>query len=480
MGNEIIIDPVTRIEGHSKITIQLDEAGEVRDAHFHVTQFRGFEKICEGRPFAEMPSITARICGICPVSHLLASAKACDALLAVEIPPTAAKLRRIMNLAQVVQSHALSFFHLSSPDLLFGLDSNPAKRNILGVIESHPQLAKDGIALRKFGQEIIAMLGGKRIHPAWAVPGGVSEPLSEEKRERILSMIPEAAALIERTLSWFKEILEQFRDEIRIFGNFPSLFMALVTPHEEGSHHALLEHYDGVLRFVDASGDIVLDGIEPTRYQEYLAEAVEPFSYLKSPFFKPAGYPDGMYRVGPLARLNVIDRCGTPKADAEWTEFRALRRAVILSSFHQHYARLVEILYGIERMEQILNERDILDKHVRAFAKPNRFEGIGVAEAPRGTLFHHYTIDQNGLIKSVNLVIATGHNNLAMNRSVKQVAQHYVKSSHLQEGMLNRVEAVIRCFDPCLSCSTHAIGRMPLHIQVLGPGGEVIDEMRRS
>ena len=377
MEKQILIDPVTRIEGHSKITIQLDDAGEVQDAHFHVTQFRGFEKFCEGRPFAEMPSITARICGICPVSHLMASAKAGDALLAVQIPPTAAKLRRLMNLAQIVQSHALSFFHLSSPDLLFGMDGDPAKRNILGVIGAHPQLAKDGIMLRKFGQEIIALLGGKRIHPAWAVPGGVSEALSEEKRDRILAMLPEAVTLIERTLFWLKDILEQFRDEIRIFGNFPSLFMGLVTPHAAGSHNALLEHYDGVLRFVDASGNIVLDSVDPVNYQEYLAEAVEPYSYLKSPYFKPSGYPEGIYRVGPLARLNVVDRCGTPKADAEWTEFRALRRGVILSSFHQHYARLVEILYGIEGIGQILNETDILDKHVRAFAQPNRFEGMG-------------------------------------------------------------------------------------------------------
>ena len=480
MAKQILIDLVTRIEGHSKITIQLDDQGEVADAQFHVTQFRGFEKFCEGRPFTEMPSLTARTCGICPVSHLIASAKACDALLAVEIPPTAARLRRLMNLAQLVQSHALSFFHLSSPDLLLGMDSDPAKRNIFGVVEAHPTLAKDGIALRKFGQEIIAMLGGKRIHPAWAVPGGVSEPLSEEKRLKILEMIPEARAIIVRTLSWFKDILENFRDEIRTFGNFPSMFMGLVSSHPALEHNALLEHYDGKLRFVDASGNIVLDQVDAARYQDYIAESVEPFSYLKSPFFKSLGYPDGIYRVGPLARLNIIDRCGTPKADQEWTEFRALRRGVILSSFHQHYARLIEILYGIERIEQILLEADILDKHVRAFAKPNKLEGIGVAEAPRGTLIHHYKIDENGLIKWVNLIIATGHNSLAMNRSVKQVAQRYVKGAHLQEGMLNRVEAVIRSYDPCLSCSTHAIGQMPLHIRLIGPSGEVLDEKLRN
>jgi NAD-reducing hydrogenase large subunit len=304
-----------------------------------------------------------------------------------------------------------------------------------------------------------------------------------------LAVLPEAVTLIERTLSWYKDILDQFRGEIRVFGNFPSMFMGLVGNERERRERAgtsgnggtaLLEHYDGALRMVDAEGRIVLDRVDPANYQNYLAEAVEPFSYLKSPYFKPVGYPEGIYRVGPLARLNIIDRCGTPRADAEWAEFRALQQGVILSSFHQHYARLVEILYGIERIEQILREPDILDKHVRAFAKANRSEGIGVAEAPRGTLFHHYTIDENGLIQSVNLIIATGNNNLAMNRSVKQVAQHYVKGSRLQEGMLNRVEAVIRCFDPCLSCSTHAIGRMPLHIELLGPGNEVLDEVKRN
>jgi len=480
MSKTILIDPVTRIEGHSKISIFLDDSGEVTDARFHVTQYRGFEKFSEGRPFTEMPSLTARTCGICPVSHLMASAKACDALMAVEIPQTATKLRRIMNLAQLVQSHALSFFHLSSPDLLFGMDADPARRNILGVVEAHPQLATDGVMLRKIGQEIIALLGGKRIHPAWVVPGGVSEPLSEEKRDKILSMIPEAYAISHRTLAWYKDVLEQFREEIRTFGNFPSMFMALVTPQQQGEHKAELEHYDGVLRFVDASGNIVEDQVDPSLYQDYIAEAVEPYSYLKSPFFKALGYPKGIYRVGPLARLNVIDRCGTPKADMEWAEFRALRRGVILSSFHQHYARLVEILYGIERIEQLLNEPDILSNHVRAFAKPNKFEGVGVAEAPRGTLIHHYKIDDNGLITWANMIIATGHNNLAMNQSVKQVAQHYVKSDKLKEGMLNRVEAVIRTYDPCLSCSTHAIGRMPLLVELIGHGGTVLDSVRRD
>jgi NAD-reducing hydrogenase large subunit len=474
MAQRIVIDPVTRIEGHAKITIQLDEDGNVADAWFHVTQLRGFEKLCEGRPFSEMPSLMARICGICPVSHLLASGKACDQLLAVRIPEPAIKLRRLLNLAQIVQSHALSFFHLSAPDLLLGMNSDPRKRNIFGLIETNPQIAKDGIRLRKIGQTIIELLAGKRIHPAWVVPGGVSEPLTVEKRDQILSMLPEAKEIALRTLQWFKRSLEDFRDEIRTFANFPSLFLGLVTP--EGKW----ECYHGRVRVVDENGHIVADQLDPTEYQEYIGEATEPWTYLKFPYYKPMGYPDGMYRVGPLARLNIIDGFDTPLAEQEWVEFRELERGAILSSFYYHYARLIEILHAVEKMEELLNDPDILSKHVRAIAGLNNLEGIGVAEAPRGILIHHYKVNEGGLMEWANLIIATGHNNLAMSKGILQVAKHFINGKQLDEGMLNRVEAVIRAFDPCLSCSTHAVGRMPLHIQLIGPDGTLLDELRRD
>jgi len=479
-GQTITIDPISRVEGHGRVTIQLDASGAVTDAKFHVTQIRGFEKFCEGRPFHEMPSITARICGICPVSHLLASAKACDALLAVKVPPTGVKLRKLINYAQYTQSHALSFFHLSSPDLLLGMDSDPAKRNIFGVIEKHPDLAKDGIRLRAIGQQIIEWLGGKRVHPAWIVPGGVNAPLTAQRREQIQAVLPEAMGIINRTLDFYKSVLENFRDEIRTFGNFPSMFMSLVSPHDPDEHNATLEHYDGVLRFVDESGNVVKDNADPSRYFDYIGEATEDFSYLKAPYYLARGYENGMYRCGPLARLNVIDRTGTPKADREWAEFRALRRGVILSNFHNHYARLVEILFALERMDQLLNERDILDSHVRAIAGANAHEGVGVIEAPRGTLIHHYKINSEGLITWANLIVASGNNNLAMNRSVLQVAKHYVKGAKLTEGMLNRVEAVIRTYDPCLSCSTHAAGKMPLHVELRDAEGSLVQTLRRD
>ncbi len=474
MSQRIVIDPVTRIEGHAKITIYLDDAGAVADARFHVTEFRGFEKFCEGRSLWEMPAITSRICGICPVSHLLASAKAGDRILSVTIPPAAVKLRRIMNLAQIIQSHSLSFFHLSAPDLLLGLDSDPASRNVFGLIAAEPELARGGIRLRQFGQEIIEILGGRKIHPSWAVPGGVREPLTEEGRFHIRDRIPEAQATALNAIDRFKRLLDDYQQETEVFGNFPSLFMGLVTA--DGAW----EHYDGYLRFMDSEGNILADGLDPTRFEEFLGEAVEPWSYLKFPYYKPLGYPAGMYRVGPLARLNICTHIGVPLADQELREFRDRGKGTVLSSFFYHYARLIEILGSIEHIAQLLDDPDILSSHLRAHARINQLEGIGVSEAPRGTLFHHYHVDENGLMKKINLMIATGQNNLAMNRIVTQIAQHYIHGPEIPEGMLNRVEAGIRAFDPCLSCSTHAAGQMPLHVQLIAMDGSLLDEVWRD
>ena len=475
MAKTVVIDPITRIEGHAKISIYLNDGNEVDDVRFHVVEFRGFEKFCEGRPMAEMAGITARICGICPVSHLLASAKTGDKILAVKVPPAADKLRRLMNLAQITQSHALSFFHLSSPDFLLGWDSNPATRNIFGLIAADPDLARGGIRLRQFGQQILEILGGKKIHSAWAVPGGVRSPISEEGRSWIRDRLPESRATAEHALNLFKRLLDQFQDEVQAFGNFPSLFMGLVTRNGEW------EHYDGVLRFKDSEGKIVADNLSEDNYKDFIGEAVENWSYLKFPYYKPLGYPDGMYRVGPLARLNICDRIGTPDADRELQEMRDRAGGkAVTSSFFYHYARLIEILAAIEKIEQLLDDPDIVSPRTRSIADINSLEGIGVSEAPRGTLFHHYQVDENGLIKKVNLIIATGQNNLAMNKTVTQIAKHYIKGNEIPEGMLNRVEAGIRAFDPCLSCSTHAAGQMPLHVQLIAADGTILNEVYRN
>jgi NAD-reducing hydrogenase large subunit len=474
MSERIVIHPVTRIEGHAKISIDVDDAGEVISARFHVTEFRGFEKICEGRPFHEMPGLMSRVCGICPVSHVLASSKAGDRLLGVEVPSGAVKQRRLVNYAQVLQSHALSFFHLSAPDLLLGMDSPPEKRNIFGLLERDSGFVRRGIRLRQFGQRIIELAGGKRIHPAWGVPGGVLHAIGAPERDEILTWIPEALESMDVAIARLKPVLDSMAQEIEHMGNFPTLFLGTVTP--EGA----LEYYDGVIRIADAEGNIVADGLDPLRYATFLGEASEDWSYVKFPYYKPLGYPGGKYRVGPLARLNVAQSAGTPRADREMREFKQRAKGAVCQSFHYHLARLIEMLHSIERIQELMEDPEILSQDIRAKAMLNRLEGIGSCEAPRGTLFHHYQVDSNGLVKKANLLIATAQNNLAMNMAVEQAARRFVSPRSIGEGMLNRVEAAIRCFDPCLSCSTHAIGRMPLIVELRNPAGDLLDRQERS
>ena len=467
----ITIDHVTRIEGHAKITIYLDDAGHVSNTQFHVTQVRGFEKLTEGRPYYEMPGITARICGICPVSHLLASSKACDAIMAIRVPPAGQMLRDLLHCAQFVQSHALSFFYLSAPDLLLGMGSDPAKRNVLGLIEKHPELARDGIELRKFGQQVIESLAKERVHPSWVVPGGVNAPMAREVRDQILAALPQANAIAGRTLDLFKSKIDGFQEEIAHFGSAPTAYTGMVDA--EGD----LRLYDGKLRFRGADGVILRDQIAAEQYADFIAEATQRDSYLKAPYYVPEGYPRGVYRVGPLARLNAADRCGTPRADRELQEFRQRFGRVAHSSFLYHYARLIEIIHALERMERLLEDPRILETHVRAKAGVNALEGVGMIEAPRGTLIHHYKVNEQGAIEWANLIVATGHNVLAMNRSIQQVSEHFVNGNKLEEGMLNRVSAVVRAYDPCLSCSTHALGQIAMRVQLVGPDGRLLDEL---
>ncbi len=472
MNRIIVIDPLTRIEGHAKISIYLDDSGMVSDARFHVTEFRGFERFCQGRPLAEMPGITARICGICPVSHLLASSKSADKILSVAIPVSAQKLRRLLNLAQIIQSHALSFFHLSSPDFLLGWESDIAKRNIFGLMEANPEVARAGIRLRQFGQGIIELLAGRKIHANWSVPGGVLTCLSAEGKDWIGERIAESLHTIEMALDLFKKLLDkQFSQEVEVFGNFPSLFMSLVG--QQGQW----EHYDGKIRFVDSNSNIVSDNLSEDDYPQFIGESVESWSYLKFPYYRPWGYPNGIYRVGPLARLKVCQYIGSELADREFREFRSRSGN---SSFYYHYARLIEILACLEKIQDLIEDQDLYSDRLRSQAGINQLEAVGVSEAPRGTLFHHYQVDKNGLIAKVNLIIATGQNNLAMNKTIAEIAKHYIKGcAQIPESLLNRVEAGIRCYDPCLSCSTHAIGQMPLQIELIDANGAIVGEISR-
>ena len=474
MSRKITINPISRLEGHGKVTIHLDPAGEVQDAYFHVTQFRGYERFTEGRPFEEMPIITQRICGICPVSHQLASSKACDAILGVEIPETARRLRELLHMGQYIQSHALHFFHLASPDLLLGWDSDPAKRNVVGVVEKFPEIALKGIQLRKFGQEIIKALGGKKVHPAFSIPGGVTNPLSPQDRDTLLNGFNEAYNTYDIAVDIIKKWGEKNLEEVKRFANFESNYAGLVD--ENGSPNM----YEGKLRITDSNKKVLAE-FDPSEYLTFIGEHVEPWSYLKFPFFKPLGYPKGCYRVGPLGRLNAADNMSTPKADKEFKSYQQMTENGLRGcSLLYHYTRLIELLNCLERAEELLKDDQICGTEIRITADPSNTEGVGVIEAPRGTLIHHYWVDKYGVIKKANLIVATGHNNIAMNRSVQLVAKEYIHNGEVKEGLLNRVEGAIRCYDPCLSCSTHALGQMALKIQIYSHDRKLLNEIQKG
>ncbi len=467
-GQKITIEPVTRIEGHGRVTIHLNDRGKVEKSFFHVDEFRGLEKFSEGRPYFEMPQITQRICGICPVSHHLASAKTCDGIARVDPPRPAVLLRELLHMAQMVQSHGMHFFYLAGPDLVLGFDADPAIRNVFGIIQADPQLALKAVDLRRYGQQIIERLGGKRVHPNFAVPGGVNAPLSSKDREAIASELGARSGSPRR--GWADRRLGRGKQgPCPAFASFPSNYMGMVDI--EGG----LQIYDGEIRVSDPAGKL-LEQFQPRDYLAIVAEHVEPWSFLKFPYYRKQGWPEGAYRVGPLGRLNVIDKIATPLAQEEFKRFRALGNGrPVEGSLFYHYARLIELIYALERIEQLLAEPDILSIDIRAYgpAKPSS-GGVGVIEAPRGTLIHDYSVDANGLLTRANLIVATGHNNWAMNQAVESVAKAFVHGPMVPEGMLNRVEAAVRCYDPCFSCSTHAMGKMPLEVTLVGPDGRPV------
>ena len=393
----------------------------------------------------------------------------------VEPPRTAKLLRELMHMGQTVQSHGMHFFHLAAPDLLFGFDSDPATRNVFRIIKEDPELALKAVNLRRFGQQIIERLGGKRIHANFAVAGGVNAPLTKENRKSIASELKAMTAIAKDAISIAKGWLEANKESADSFASFPSSYMGIVD--KEGG----LQLYDGEIRVKDASGKKIAQ-FKPEKYLDHIAEHVEPWSFLKHPYLKKQGFPQGFYRVGPLGRMNVIDKIGTPMAQEEFKVFRKVNGGkVVEGSLYYHYARMIEVLYCVERIGQLLDDPDIMSNNVRIFPSPEirPGHGVGVIEAPRGTLFHDYSTDENGILTRVNLIVATGNNNWAMHTASGMVAKQYVDGNKLTEGMLNRVEAAIRCYDPCLSCSTHAIGRMPLQITLVAADGTVLDRISR-
>jgi NAD-reducing hydrogenase large subunit len=475
MGTQkITIEPVTRIEGHAKVTVHLKENGDVEHAYLHVNEFRGFEKFCENRMFFEMPSITPRICGICPVSHHLASAKVCDQIVGAPPPKPANMLRELMHMGQIIQSHGMHFFELAGPDLLLGFDADPAIRNVVGLIGANPGLAVKAVRLRKFGQEIIHTLGQRKIHPNFAVPGGVNKALKAADRDAILAGWDEAMATTQVGLGIMKDWAAANKEDIDKFAVFPTGYFGLVTP--KGS----LELYQGDCRLIDRKGNL-LEQFPASNYLDYISEHVEDWSYLKFPYYKKLGFPGGVYRVGALGRLNASDQIDTPIANAELQIFKSLNGGKpVENTLYYHYGRLIEILFAMERVKVLLDDPDILSTDILNTTRNIQPEAVGVIEAPRGTLFHHYWVNENGQITKVNLIVSTGHNNWAMSEAVDSVAKTYINGQVVREGLLNRVEAAIRAYDPCLSCSTHALGQMPIMIDIVDAGGAVVKTLKRD
>jgi NAD-reducing hydrogenase large subunit len=471
---KITIEPVTRIEGHAKVTIHMNDDDQVDHAYFHVNEFRGFEKFCEGRMFYEMPQITPRICGICPVSHHLAAAKAGDIILGVTPPRPATLLRELMHMGQIIQSHGMHFFELAGPDLILGFDAEPAIRNVVGLIGADPELTVRAVQLRKFGQDIIFQVGGRRIHPNFAVPGGVNHALTAEKRDHMRQGIDKAIETTQIGLQLFKDWADANIADIEKFAVFHTGYFGLVTPENS------LELYDGNIRLIDREGH-ELEHFSAQNYLDVISEHVEDWSYLKFPYYKKMGWPQGVYRVGPLGRLNTAEQIDTPLAQKEFEIYHQINDGKpIQHTLYYHYARLIETLFAIERAQILLDDPEILSNDILNKRGHFQGEGVGVIEAPRGTLLHHYWVKPNGQLERVNLIVSTGHNNWAMSEAVDSVAKTYVKGPEVQEGMLNRVEAAIRAYDPCLSCSTHAIGQMPIKLDVINSSGEVIKTLQRD
>ena len=482
MGRKITIEPITRIEGHGKVTVQLDDDGRVVQSRFHVVEFRGFERFVQGHPYWEAPVLVERLCGICPVSHHLAAAKAVDIIAGVGpegLTPTAEKMRRLMHYGQMFQSHALHFFHLASPDLLFGADADPAIRNVIGVALMHKDLAVQGVLMRKFGQEIILATAGKKIHGTGAIPGGINKNLSPEERDSFLRGPDPLNA--DKMIAWAQAAVDFFKDFhkkntglIDGFAAFPSNHLSLVR--KDGA----LDFYHGALRAVDADGKRILDDVDYRDYLDHIGEEVRSWSYMKFPYLRALGKADGWYRVGPLARLNTCDFIPTPLAQKEFETYRATTKGKPNNmSLHTHWARLIELLHSGEVIKQLLLDPDLQGSDLVRKGRKAR-EGVGLVEAPRGTLFHHYRVNADDQITMANLIVSTTHNNEPMNRAVSWVAKNVLdRKTEITEGMLNRVEIAIRAYDPCLSCATHALGRMPLEVALYDARGNLISRKER-
>lgn len=473
MNRRVVIDPVTRVEGHGKVTLLVDENNQINEARLHIVEFRGFEKFIQGRPFWELPLVVQRLCGICPVSHHLAAAKAIDQIVGVDqLTEGALALRKLMHFGQVLQSHALHFFHLAAPDLVFGFDSDIARRNIVALIQNHQTLALQGVRIRKFGQQIIEAVSGKRIHGIAAVPGGMNAPLSADKITPFKAQVDDIIEWCEATIATIKTLFLSHRDYHEAFGATESNFMALSG--EKGQ----LELYHGDLRIIDRRGNEIRR--QPSdQYRALLSEQVKSWSYMKFPYLSHLTPETGWYRVGPLARINVCRYIDTPRAERCRQDFVSTLGTPAHSPLAYHWARMIEALHCAEAIKNLLHNPALLSNDLLGQGTRQQ-QGIGVIEAPRGTLIHHYEINGQDQVTMANLIVSTTNNNQAMNESIRKVAQQHLTGKELTPELLNLIEVVIRAYDPCLSCATHAAGKMPLRLELQTSDGKIHSALQRN
>jgi NAD-reducing hydrogenase large subunit len=471
----VVIEPVSRVEGHGKVTILLDDQRKVHQVRLHIVEFRGFERFIQGRPYWEVPVMVQRLCGICPVSHHLAASKALDAVVGARaLTPTAESIRRLMHYGQILQSHSLHFFHLASPDLLFGFEADPRKRNVVGLLAAYPDIARQGVLLRKFGQECIRITAGKRVHGTGSIPGGVNKRVTREERDELARALPEILEWARAGVDLVKGLHDQNRDLYEHFGTVRSSLLSIV------GRDGQLDLYDGVLRARDADGVIIFDGVEPRDYGTQLRENVRSWSYMKFPFILSRGADDGWYKVGPLARVQNCDAIGTPLAEAARQAMLASSPgALIHAPLQFHWARMIELLHAAEMIQGFLADPELLGDDLVA-SGPRGQTGIGIIEAPRGTLIHHYEVDEQDLVTMCNLIVSTTHNNQAMNEAIREVARQHLDGHEPTEGLLNHIEVAIRAFDPCLSCATHALGKMPLAVEIVDARGALLSRLVRD
>ncbi|MCL2591424.1 MAG: Ni/Fe hydrogenase subunit alpha [Betaproteobacteria bacterium] len=471
----IAIDPVSRVEGHGKVTLLLDEQNRIHQARLHIVEFRGFEVFIKGRPYWEVPVTVQRLCGICPISHHLAACKAMDAIIgAKQLTPTAEKLRHLMHYGQIVQSHALHFYHLASPDLLLGFDSEAAQRNIVGVAMKYPDIAKQGILIRKYGQEIIHHVAGKRIHGTGAIPGGVNKALTAAERDELKKDLPQLIEWVQGGIELVQRFFETNPSFFDSFGLFESNMMGMVR--EDGA----LDLYHGDLRVKDAKGKPIFDRFNYETYPQVLREEVRPWSYMKFPYIEKLGSENGWYKVGPLARLQTCDFIPSPLAEAARKNMLAIGNGQpVHSTLSYHWARIIEALHGLEVIQSLLDDPDLLGTDLTVKGERQE-EGIGVIEAPRGVLIHHYKVNEDDQVTMCNLIVSTTHNNQAMNTAIRSVATQHLDRRVISEGLLNHIECAIRAYDPCLSCATHALGEMPLQVELIDAEGQRLSLLCRD